>query len=183
MKLKQLLLKNKPRSVLLALGAIELLALLLLALVVFGGSTDLGASAAAASVAPPPRPTINLQFLQPYELEHYLSQARSPFRGIERPAPPPAVPPVVRRETPRPPPPPPPKQIIVVYRGLIIFDESAPAALVDDRFKGEQRFLRAGDQLYDYTITEFDAEEMTLEKNGNSFTIPRSQPTSVGQVR
>ncbi|GEM_PF-3263559 len=185
MNLKQTLLKNKPRTILLALGGAELVALVILAFVAFGFSSDFGTqSAGAVPNNPPRRASMDLQFLEPNSIEHYRVAAKNPFKGIERlpvivQRPPP--PPPVRQE--RPVPPPQPKQIIVVYRGLIFFVNGTRAALIEDRHKGEQKFMQVNEPLYQYKIIGFDTENLVLERGSDQFTLPRSLPTAVGEVR
>lgn len=185
MNITQSLLKNKPRTILLALGGAELVALIILALVWFGFSSDFGTqTAGAVPNNPPRRANVDLQFLEPHPIEHYRVAAKNPFKGIERPV-------VVQQRPPQPPPvqprpvqqPAPPKQIIVVYRGLIYFANGTRAALIEDRHKGEQKFMQINDPLYQYKIIDFDTENLVLEKGNDQFTLPRSQPTAVGEIR
>jgi hypothetical protein len=182
MNLKQTLLKNKPRTILLALGGAELVALIILALVWFGFSSDFGAQTAGAVPNNPPRRlSVDLQFIEPNPIEHYRLGAKNPFKGIEKPLV--AQRPVPPVQTVRPAPPQPPKQIIVVYRGMIFFDNGTRAALIDDRHKDGQKFMHINDALYQYKIIDFDAENLILEKDGDQFILPLSQPTAVGEVR
>jgi hypothetical protein len=184
MNLKQKLLKNKPRTVLLALGGAELVALIILAFVAFGFTSDISSqTASAVPNNPTRRASLDLQFVEPNPIEHYRVAAKNPFKGIERPVVvqrpiQPQVQPVRPVQQPQP-----PKQIIVVYRGLIFFANGTRAALIEDRHKNEQKFMQINEGLYQYKIIDFDTENLVLEKGSDQFTLPRSQPTAVGEVR